>query len=128
MSAANPAHHSVVFLRSYNAWRRSDDAATPMPEPRLIGEAIDWACVEIERLTAALLTTKHGPDTINTAKAEADFSRAPGQAVVSGLITQATVPTVSDLVANAAVSPTASIRTATGVKEVVGNVTRHTLK
>jgi hypothetical protein len=29
-------------LKDFNAWRRSDDAMT-QPDPKVIGEAIDWA-------------------------------------------------------------------------------------
>ena len=29
-------------LKDFNAWRRSDDA-TEQPDPKAIGEAIDWA-------------------------------------------------------------------------------------
>ncbi len=62
-----------------------------------------------------------GQSIINTAKAEADFARATGQAVVSGLIRQST-PT-------ALPPPTeeGKTRTAHGTKEVIGNITRHRL-
>lgn len=33
----------VAILRHYNAWRRDDEGAVEMPEPRVIGEAIDAA-------------------------------------------------------------------------------------
>lgn len=50
---------SVEFLRDYNDWRRSvgrysEDSALRecMPAPTKIGEAIDWACEQIERNSA----------------------------------------------------------------------------
>lgn len=58
---------------------------------------------------------------INTAKAEADFARATGSKVTSNLIpalAAETAPTQQD----------GTSRTATGLKTVSGNVTRHTLK
>ena len=33
----------VAILKHYNAWRRDDEGAVEMPEPRDIGEAIDAA-------------------------------------------------------------------------------------
>lgn len=33
----------VAILRHYNAWRRDDALAVKMPEPRVVGEAIDAA-------------------------------------------------------------------------------------
>lgn len=55
-----------------------------------------------------------GQTIINTAKAEADYARATGQDVVSGLIRQ------SD-------DKPGETQTPTGVKTVEGNVTRHRL-
>ncbi len=64
-----------------------------------------------------------GQSIINTAKAEADFARATGQAVVSGLIRQ------NSPAALPAPTPTKDgiTPTAHGTKEVRGNVTRHRL-
>lgn len=49
---------SVEFLRDYNDWRRSAgryasdeiEIAQYMPNTRAIGDAIDWACEQIERM------------------------------------------------------------------------------
>jgi hypothetical protein len=37
-------------LKDFNAWRRSDDAVD-QPDPKAIGEAIDWAIYQIEEMT-----------------------------------------------------------------------------
>lgn len=62
-----------------------------------------------------------GQTIVNTAKAEADFARATGGRVISNLIPaseEAASPNVTRI----------ATATATGVKEVEGNVTRHRLK
>ncbi len=63
---------------------------------------------------------------INSAKAEADFARATGRAVISGLIQQdqGEAPLIDDSKA----TDTERRPTATGVLERSGNVTRHRLK
>jgi hypothetical protein len=40
---------TVAFLRKFNAWRRGDDSI-PQPQPRKVGEMIDAACDQIERM------------------------------------------------------------------------------
>jgi hypothetical protein len=42
---------TVAFLRAFNRWRRGDETLE-QPCPQKIGEAIDAACDEIERLQA----------------------------------------------------------------------------
>ena len=37
-------------LKDFNAWRRSDEALD-QPDPKAIGEAIDWAIDQIEEMT-----------------------------------------------------------------------------
>ena len=41
-------------LRQYNIWRRGD--SDDMPHPVAIGETIDWAIAEIERLRKTVTT------------------------------------------------------------------------
>ena len=46
---------NVEILRRYNRWRRGQalwNAAADFPNPRVVDEAIDAACDEIERLRA----------------------------------------------------------------------------
>ena len=46
---------NVEILRRYNRWRRGQalwSATADLPDPRVVGEAIDAACDEIERLRA----------------------------------------------------------------------------
>ena len=38
----------VLILREYNAWRRGGDG--PMPDPAVIGRAIDALCDKAERM------------------------------------------------------------------------------
>ena len=48
---------NVEILRRYNRWRRGQalwSATADLPDPRVVGEAIDAACDEIERLRAEL--------------------------------------------------------------------------
>ena len=40
---------TVNFLRTFNRWRRGDEALS-QPCPRVIGQMLDDACDEIERL------------------------------------------------------------------------------
>lgn len=32
---------TIAFIRLYNRWRRSEDERLPMPEPKLIGKALE---------------------------------------------------------------------------------------
>lgn len=65
-----------------------------------------------------------GQTIVNTAKAEADFARATGGRVISNLI-----PASEEAASPSATNVTRiATATATGVKEVEGNVTRHRLK
>ena len=41
-------------LKQFQAWRRGTIEHTPMPDPKKIGKALDWAIRELER-------TKRGP-------------------------------------------------------------------
>jgi hypothetical protein len=41
-------------LRDFNAWRRCDDAIE-QPDPKAIGEAIDWAVHQIEETQRILI-------------------------------------------------------------------------
>jgi hypothetical protein len=41
---------TVNFLRTFNRWRRGDETLE-QPSPRVVGEMIDAACDQIERLT-----------------------------------------------------------------------------
>ena len=46
---------NVEILRRYNRWRRGQalwSATADLPDPRVVGEAIDAACDEIERMRA----------------------------------------------------------------------------
>ena len=74
---------------------------------------------------------------INSARAEADFARATGRSVISGLIQQdqsATQPAASlpsgdvSLTDEGKTPDTMRRTTATGVLEHAGNVTRHRLR
>ena len=52
---------NVEILRRYNRWRRGQalwNAAADFPNPRVVDEAIDAACDEIERLRAELETER----------------------------------------------------------------------
>jgi hypothetical protein len=42
---------TVNFLRTFNRWRRGDETLE-QPSPRVVGEMIDAACDEIEKLRA----------------------------------------------------------------------------
>ena len=44
-------NQTVVFLRALNRWRRGDECMS-QPCPRVVGQEIDNACEQIERLTA----------------------------------------------------------------------------
>ena len=53
--------NNVEILRRYNRWRRGQalwNAAADFPNPRVVDEAIDAACDEIERLRAELETER----------------------------------------------------------------------
>ena len=41
---------TIAILRKYNVWRRGNLDGQPMPDPRVIGEAIDAAIEMIERM------------------------------------------------------------------------------
>jgi hypothetical protein len=43
------SNQAVNFLRTFNRWRRGDQTLE-QPCPRVVGEMIDAACDEIERL------------------------------------------------------------------------------
>jgi hypothetical protein len=53
---------SVEFLRDFNDWRRSTGpyadsrVCSAGPSPKVIGEAIDWACDQIERMQSQAAT------------------------------------------------------------------------
>jgi len=52
---------NVEILRRYNRWRRGQSlwsATADLPDPRVVGEAIDAACDEIERLRAEISTAE----------------------------------------------------------------------
>ena len=42
-------NETVNFLRMFNRWRRGDEALS-QPSPRVIGQMLDDACDQIERL------------------------------------------------------------------------------
>ena len=42
-------NETVNFLRTFNRWRRGD-TSLEQPSPRVIGQMIDDACAQIERL------------------------------------------------------------------------------
>ena len=42
-------NQTVNFLRTFNRWRRGD-ASLEQPSPRVIGQMLDDACEQIERL------------------------------------------------------------------------------
>jgi hypothetical protein len=42
-------NQTVNFLRTFNRWRRGDEALN-QPCPRVVGQMIDDACDQIERL------------------------------------------------------------------------------
>lgn len=58
---------SVESLRDYNDWRRGSgrhdtdvhgfDGVPDMPNPQELGEAIDWACEQIERMQCRPIET-----------------------------------------------------------------------
>ena len=46
---------TLAFVRLYNRWRRGDEQygeSIEMPHPKMIGEALDALCDEVERLSA----------------------------------------------------------------------------
>ena len=50
IDAADAIQDPLPILREYNAWRRGGDG--PMPDPAVIGRAIDAMCDDMERLRA----------------------------------------------------------------------------
>ena len=51
-------------LRDHQAWRRdvSDTPRKPMPDPKEIGKALDWAIMELEKAKRGpVCTTKRTP-------------------------------------------------------------------
>ena len=55
-SALNVGLDVVEYLRKYNAWRRGSEEY-PAPDPKELGEKIDFACDELERLRNKKLIT-----------------------------------------------------------------------
>ncbi len=43
------SNQTVTFLRTFNRWRRGEEALE-QPCPRVVGEMIDAACDQIERM------------------------------------------------------------------------------
>ena len=61
---------NVEILRRYNRWRRGQalwSATADLPDPRVVGEAIDAACDEIERLRAELEECRRDAERYRTA-------------------------------------------------------------
>lgn len=50
----------IEYLRKYNAWRRGSDEY-PQPDPKELGEKIDFACDELERLRKKLINPVKKP-------------------------------------------------------------------
>ena len=47
---------TLAFVRRYQRWRRGDEQygeSIEMPHPKMIGEALDALCDEVERLSVA---------------------------------------------------------------------------
>jgi hypothetical protein len=82
----------------------------------LFGTIADLRAGKCDAATAKTVA-ELGQSIINTAKAEADFARATGRSVASGLIPQTDSP-----------ANITRIPTATGEKQIDGHITRHTLK
>ena len=57
---------TVNFLRTFNRWRRGD-ASLEQPSPRVIGQMIDDACAQIERLESEVESLR---DTLCQLKCE----------------------------------------------------------
>ena len=66
----------VETLRRYNRWRRGQDCEE-MQDPRVVGDAIDAACDEIDRLRAELAEVR--PDCRTCQHFYSDFDLGEAQ-------------------------------------------------
>ena len=63
----------IEFLRQYNLWRRGEEME--MPHPARIGESIDWAIAEVERLRADIAHFMHWPALVESLNCDAKMLR-----------------------------------------------------
>jgi len=61
-------------LRDFNAWRRGDEAIE-QPDPKVIGEAIDWAIYQIEETQRILISCGLNPRDYNMPTKSAEGAR-----------------------------------------------------